>query len=240
MMEYARLLWDAVALAIRNPAANPTVSALIMSAIFLVALIAVLGLLFILTPSRRRVVKVRRYRVSNDDDTPSEGVPEPEPILLIEGASATTVVDAGDAAESVLSSENEGDTSVGARAEGSEDAGRGSGAARGRLFASRSALVILSTPVLILMALVSGYLVTGTNQYCSRVCHAGQPKVSAAVDVNHSRCVTCHEEPGISGIVTGVLGRAGMAATYIAGGRPDGSALVSTVSCMSCHEKGIR
>ncbi|KAF0208448.1 MAG: hypothetical protein FD171_931 [Actinobacteria bacterium] len=236
MMAYVRILWDAVTLAIRNPAANPTVSALIMSAIFLVALIAVLGLLLVLTPGKRRVVKIRRYRV-NDADTPADDDNESDMVPLVADTATVGAIDDGSAVDLALGPDSESDVEP---VDGTGRLGSDKEMFTGRWFISRSVLVSIATPALILMALVSGYLVTGTNQYCARVCHAGQSKVNAAVDLDHSRCVSCHEEPGIAGIVTGVFGRVDMAATYVAGGRPDGRAVVTAASCIRCHEKGIR
>lgn len=98
----------------------------------------------------------------------------------------------------------------------------------------------LAVPVLIALAVIAGYVVTGTQVYCAESCHADQVSVVAAVDAEHATCVGCHEATGVLGAPANIVSRGRMAVSWIRGEDAPDTAVVDSESCLGCHEEVLQ
>jgi hypothetical protein len=202
--------FDAFLQAVRGtlaaPFANASQSAL-LAAIAIAALLAVVVLLLMAaTPRQTRVVKVRRYRPRAGDDTAA-------------GA-------AGDEDDGGADDDGARQGAVSAQA-GAVDSGAG-----GRAFARAGAV---AAPVLVLAALLFGYLSTGTDGACITFCHANEAAVVAASQVHHASCIACHEAPGAAGLAANIASRVTMAYGRLRSTPPDRPTAVDSLGCLTCH-----
>lgn len=116
-----------------------------------------------------------------------------------------------------------------------------------RVIAVSGAVLI---PVLIVAAVVSGYVVSSSDDYCVR-CHAVDTSKADDLAGNtgargsgqylsgpHKRvsCVRCHEQALPYGAVDNVAMRLRDVAAWAAGAREPGHATVDADRCLSCHE----
>jgi len=231
MSESVNILVKAVQGTLNNPAANPAMTAFVVGAGFCLALILVVGLMALFTPKRKRVVKVRHYTLEpTDGDASGDATTAEEP--------ASNADDVSDADPDRVSAED-------AAVDGAAEAGSGKpprrtlGDAlrdtRGWRFGARTLAIVFSVPVLILFALGSAWVVTSTDDYCTKVCHTTSASVKASVKLDHARCVQCHEAPGLTGTAEAIRTRGTMLVKAARGGKPDGAALVDSAACLRCH-----
>lgn len=87
---------------------------------------------------------------------------------------------------------------------------------------------------MVIGALVSGYAITGSNAYCARTCHVNEESVIQATALNHAKCVSCHERPGLASMSGNIPGRASMVVSRLRRTTPQG-ALVDSRACLRCH-----
>ena len=95
----------------------------------------------------------------------------------------------------------------------------------------RTALWATAWVVIVALAFVAVYTVSGSNQYCGESCHATDPHVALAVKNHHAECVDCHESDPVSGIISRV--RMALVRTP-----PDASVAETPVDpdrCLRCH-----
>jgi len=214
------LLIEAIVTAIRNPAANVMVTALLLAALVTIALIIVIALILLVLP-KRRVVRVRRRAPVAVEPSPDDDATYVAATHVPEGDEA-----APDRTELIGGSSE--------AAESSPD-----GAPRGP---SRAGAMLggLAAPVLIGLAVIAGYVVTGTQVYCAESCHADQVAVVAAVDTEHATCVGCHEIAGVLGAPANIVSRGRMAVSWIQGEDAPDAAVVDSESCLGCHEEVLQ
>lgn len=206
MNQVLRAILDAVRLAFNSPTANPAVTAFVASIILLGLLIILLGVIILLTPRKRRVTKIRRYRLAQARLTSAEPFRR-----LLDGAPPEETVEAAPPAPAPA-------PPVPARPRVARAIGIG---AYGAVAA-----------VLVVVAIVSGYVISGSDQYCSSLCHA---TVAKAAGKRHASCAACHETPGFAGLVPNVATRTRMLVDRL-GGRPaPASAIVDSADCIACH-----
>lgn len=234
MEQRLEILMSAVRSTLANPAADPAMTAFVVGAGFCIALFLVVGLLMLFTPKRKRVVKVRRYVLEEAEegvatdhaaDAAAEFV-EPQTSLDDEPRAAVD-----DGAE-LAAAEVEPPTRRGW--------GRALRETRGWRAGARVAAILFSVPVLITFALGSAYVITSTDDYCTQACHASSPSVQAASKLDHGRCIECHQSPGVSGAVGGVVDRGRMLVKAAQGVDPQTPSAVSSSACLRCHEKVLR
>jgi len=233
MADSLNILVKAVQGTLNNPAANPAMTAFVVGAGFCLALILVVALMALFTPKKKRVVKVRHYTL---EPTDAEFAGD-------ESVAEEPSGDAGDTACAAdvecLSAEDAADDDAAVPAS-AQPARRTLGEViretRGWRFGARTLAIVFSVPVLILFALGSAWVVTSTDDYCTKVCHNTSPSVKSAVKLDHARCVQCHETPGFTGAAEAIRTRGTMLVSAARGGKPDGSALIDSASCLRCHE----
>lgn len=198
------LFVDTVSRAVLNPGANPAIAAFVLSAFVILLLIMVLGLLLVVTPRHKRVIKRRIRR---------------------EIPGAESAEDSYDVAEALaVARESTAPKPVRKR----------------RLpelpgWVTDRRTTVITIVVLVLVAFISGYYLTGTDDYCARTCHAESAHVIDALEIGHSSCTACHEQPGLAGLATNTVARAEMGIASLSGGSPDGVVVVSSASCLRCH-----
>ncbi|MDH4140901.1 MAG: hypothetical protein OEV43_10080 [Coriobacteriia bacterium] len=92
--------------------------------------------------------------------------------------------------------------------------------------------------ILVLAALVSGYILTSTQSFCAESCHAETDVVFSNVGDAHAgvRCVDCHEDPPAFGVLGALSARTRYVITSVTGGAPEGPASVGSSRCVRCHE----
>lgn len=88
---------------------------------------------------------------------------------------------------------------------------------------------------LVFLAVASTYSLSGTEMYCAETCHAGHGAVTAATELEHADCISCHEVGGLGGIPGNATARVRMVVGRIAGESVETSASVSSTACLSCH-----
>lgn len=215
MNQVLRALLDAARLAFNSPTANLAVTAFVGSVILLALLIVLLVFILLLTPRQRRVVKVRRYRA------PRARLTSAQPFR--------TLLEPESEAEEVVGLEGEAQPAP-AEPEGPEPQ---AGARRTRRVVIGAGAYGITAAVLVVVALVSGYVVSGSDQYCASVCHG---TVAKAVGAHRAGgCGSCHEQPGAAGIVPNVASRARMLFARVAGAPMPSSAVVESRDCLRCH-----
>lgn len=222
---------DSILQTFQDPTADPIASVFVLGAMIILVLMAVLGLLLLITPKKRKVVKVRRY------------VRRPVEKADGEGAGATPTSETGDVdfGRSDAEVETSGDSAA-------DSAGDDRPAAKKRFALPKVTLPkwltvglswLFSVPVLLLLAFATTYVITGTDEYCARTCHASQDVVRQAAELDHASCVSCHETPGVPGLFANSASRTRMAVAAVMDREPGGPATVASANCSRCHASGI-
>ncbi len=231
MISTLQPLLDAFRQTFSAPTANLAITLFVLVLILGALAVLILGLLLVLTPRQRQIVKVRRFRINT---AASAGSLEPEgeepvqeeraaPEASADGATISTDAEVADS-ESADGPTPEAVPTRGARARKRADV-----------------IATISVGVLVTVALLSAYGVTGTDAFCARQCHSAQDAVVQAGRVDHSRCVSCHEQPGIAGLVPNVASRFRMVSQSLLSQRqPSGAAFTSSAACLSCHDDVLR
>lgn len=235
---------DSILQAFQDPTADPIASVFVLGAMIILVLMAVLGLLLLITPKKRKVVKVRRYvrrpvegeaddQVSGDE---SAGVVAAAAEQLDEDSLAVEVADAPADAEPT-----EPDSAVGAEAASAKPGRKRFALPKVTLprWLTVGLSWLFSVPVLLLLAFATTYVITGTDEYCARTCHASQDVVRQAAELDHASCVSCHETPGIPGLFANSASRTRMAVAAVMDREPGGPVTVASANCSSCHAEGI-
>lgn len=230
-MRYLKILWQAVQSTFASPTQDPVRSALVLTLGLVLLLLVVVTLITVLEPKRRKVVKIRRFRVkpqSSLDDTGAETAAD-------EGADNQVAVGAA-ASEGQLSSDVDRDEAEGDGREPSEEPKTG----RRPLLSPRTARILgtWGVAVLMLVALLSAYYITSSDSYCATTCHVNLGTVAKAHELGHASCVSCHERRGVSAIVPNIARRVSMAIGQVLGATPSG-AIVDSGACVACHRKDI-
>lgn len=223
-------LRDMVQGALRNPAADLSTTALLLVGVSLLGLILVVVLLLLATPRQRKVMKIRVKRAPAAEDEQDAGGERDD---TAEAAVVAPVDARGDADEvrtNAATEEVDGQEAVDA-SEPFESAR----VVRRKTPVEAILGLLLSVPVLVVLAVASGYVVTGTDTVCAGACHATQPTAVEAHERAHASCSSCHEKPGLAGVPVNVVSRASMVAAWASGKRTAGSAIVDSSSCISCH-----
>ncbi len=207
---------ETIGSAIRHPAADPELTAL-LAAIAVLALAIIVVLLLMLVPRRKRQVrKVVRRWVPDQSTEPVQGVEQREDKEPVGEPAARTPVLA---------------TAPPPATSAPQPKRR-----RGRAASLATALAI---PVLIVAAFASAYVITGTDRAC-RACHGDSPAVRALDAGDHlgrASCADCHEQGTGADLVASVVSRTEMAldrsglTTGTVDARP-----VSSRACSRCHD----
>jgi len=235
---------DSILQAFQDPTADPIASVFVLGAVIILVLMAVLGLLLLITPKKRKVVKVRRYVRRPVDDAAGEQVTGDVPADVT--AAATEQMDedalAIEVADGSADAElTEPDTAVGADAAAAKPARKRF--ALPKVTPPKWLTVglswLFSVPVLLLLAFATTYVITGTDEYCARTCHASQDVVRQAAELDHASCVSCHETPGIPGLFANSASRTRMAVAAVMDREPGGPVTVASANCSSCHAEDI-
>lgn len=179
---------------VADPSKNPRLSLLLLLAVVIALVMIALLVLIVMTPSTKRVVRMRRY-------TPAEGdAPKPTDV----------------------------------------EPGRVGKPTRGPSKLLLAVTSPLATVGVLLAALLLTYVGTSSETYCARTCHRSAT-VNAAAKYGHARCVSCHEQQPVLGVVSNVSSRINMLVDRSLGTRPDAAgAPVQSDRCLSCHADVIR
>lgn len=106
------------------------------------------------------------------------------------------------------------------------------------------ALTMLTGPILLgmflLMAFCVLYVASSSDQYCLESCHRTDHRSEAALASSHARCVQCHEEPLVSGVLDNTLSRARMGVGALLDMPVDHAVSVPSVRCLRCHRATIK
>ena len=227
MVRLLQVLWDAVRSSVASPGQDPA-RTLLVAAIALTALLfVVVVLLMALSPRRRKVVKIRRYRLKPGED---DGYYHPE----LEGVAAEAA-GSGVALEEAAVTADEAESSPGQAASESKPAKRVLSPSVARVV---SVISVWGVFLLVLAAVVSGYWVTGTDAYCTKTCHGRQATVVKAAKLGHASCVSCHERPGVSAVPQNLVNRVSMVVSQLRGVSSSG-AVVDSSACLRCHRKAM-
>lgn len=209
-------LLDTIQRAIANPGANLVLTSLLLAGAALVGLIVVMLMLLVITPRKRRVVKhirrIPRAELESDaaDDEDTYASTAVVPVVVEPTAEVESDLEVGDTPAALTQ----------------PDSTRSQAA---KIWSA------VSIPLLLLLALASAYVVTGTTVFCAETCHGLEESVRMAADVNHSSCVSCHESRGVGGIVPNTVSRARMAVQWLSGAPSPSAAIVASDNCSSCH-----
>lgn len=233
------IILNAIRTTIATPNANPQNTALLGSVALIVVAIAVLLLAIIFTPSRRKVVKIRRYRVRPDAQG-AKGSGEAQAEEPTAETQARALEGEGEAPAEVVAAV------AAVQAAPATKAPRGAAKKppkkkkrNARVARFTRAASIWMVPLLIVTALVSGYYITGTETYCAKTCHVNDESVTQAAELNHASCVSCHEPyRGLATVPLNVADRVSMAVAQFKGGTPQ-AVLVDSDSCVRCHKSEI-
>ncbi len=100
--------------------------------------------------------------------------------------------------------------------------------------AGPTALVMVA--LLVFLALAVGYTSTSREDYCARTCHQRGASVQARAKDVHRKvtCVSCHERPGVAGVVDALANRPVHAFENLFR-TPTYEDPVSTEACLGCH-----
>lgn len=95
----------------------------------------------------------------------------------------------------------------------------------------------LSIAVLLGIVAVGAYVTTSTDMYCAQTCHASSSAIAHTQSPRHASCVSCHEQPGVLGVVDNVSTRSRMLVVSLSGTEASATAAVSVGSegCLRCH-----
>lgn len=219
-MQFAAPLLRAIRETFATPTADPLTSVFVIAMLLAVLIVAVLGLLLLLTPRRTQVVKIRRYRTPASDRVGDSITPD-------------ELADDGVAAE--LSTEGD---SEGGKPQPDPSA---ISAAESPVTKRRTPVWDVASLVLIVLlvvgAFVAAYVVTGTDSYCAGRCHGSGEHARSATMVDHAGCVSCHEVPGFSGLTSNVVSRARMAYRGVLTPVPKTTGeQVADAGCLTCHD----
>lgn len=214
------LLRSTIESVIRQPSADPQLTMVVLAiAVIALAILVVLGLM--LMPRRkRRVRKIVRRWVPDATEPGAHG----------NAAPSEAAAPAGGALELVPAVIARPVPPVSKPA---------SSARRRRMRRVTSAVSAVAIPVLIVAALVSGYVMTGTDEACV-TCHDGSPAVLAVHERDHAgraSCADCHEQGTGADVVTAVVARTEMA--LVQSGLPTSTIEprpVASAACVRCHE----
>ena len=220
MTAQLQLLIDAIRGVVASPASDPARTLLIVAMGIIATMVVLLLLLILLLPPKRKIVKVRRYRLRSGED---DGYYHPKH----ETAEGATSFDS-------------------ASEEGSEDAHNEPAVppAPNLPMATRHRTALRAAGAwaplaLVLAALASAYVITGSDAYCAKTCHVNEATVAQAAKLRHANCVACHEKPGLTGIPQNIVDRVSMVVARVEGSSSHG-ALIDSRSCLRCHDKQMR
>lgn len=243
---------DSILQTFQDPTADPITSVFVLGAMIILVLMAVLGLLLLITPKKRKIVKVRRYV-----RRPVEEAAEGEATTTGAGEAASASAASGLASAVDAEAEQPG---VATGAATDENDGAGADSAEGDKPAAKKRFALpkvnlpkvtlpkwltvglswlFSVPVLLVLAFATTYVITGTDEYCARTCHASQDVVRQAAELDHASCVSCHETPGIPGLFANSASRTRMAVAAVMDREPGGPVSVASANCSSCHGEDI-
>ena len=92
--------------------------------------------------------------------------------------------------------------------------------------------------ILVLVAFTVAFGATSRTSYCGRVCHSADQAVANQAASTHRSvaCVSCHEDPPPSGIVSSALSRVSEAIAQWRGTAAARAAAVPSGRCLRCHE----
>ncbi len=206
--------WALVRTVMANPGSNPTVALFVYAAAAMLGLIVVLSLMLMLTPSKRRVVKIRR-RIGPRPETP-EGEEPAEETPAARPAAA-------DVAAAVASA-------------------RPPRKAPGKLFMALTSP--LAVGIMVAVALLGTYAATSTNVYCAETCHGTTDASTSWRDAGHTTCRACHEQGLVGGFFGNSASRLRMVVAQVSGTqpKPGAGAPVASAACLRCHgaiRKGV-
>ena len=192
---------------VTNPTGNTTLSSIVLVAVVLALLLLVLFVFMLVTPSRKKVVKVRRY-VGTPPGAEATGVATGEPSdATVANATAATLE-----REQALQRKPPS-----------------------RAFLALTGPIAVT--VLVLLAVMGTYVATSTDVYCAKTCHNSSDMVDKAESIGHAACVSCHEEQGFFGLFANVSSRTRMLVTYgLGGGLATTSVAVDSYACLDCHD----
>lgn len=202
-------LTDVVAGVIRQPSANPQLTLLVVAIAALALAIIVVLGLMLMPRKKRRVKKIVRRWVP---DEPLAG-------------DATAVAAASPAAETPPAPARAARPPLTPRQR------------RWRRFSSAATAVLV--PLLVAGALVSAYVMTGTDAACL-TCHADSPAVDAVHENDHggrASCADCHEQGTGADVVSATVTRVEM--VLVQSGLPTSTVEprpVSSAACARCHD----
>ncbi len=107
-----------------------------------------------------------------------------------------------------------------------------------RLFLAASGPFAVSA--MVVAALASAYLATSTDGFCAHTCHSRSATISAAVDSPHGPCASCHQRPGLAGVLPNASSRLKMALDSMLGSPATSEARVDSRACLGCHRDVTR
>lgn len=179
----------AVRTVVKNPTANTTLSALVLSVAAVFALLVIVLVMLLLTPSKKKVVKIRRYRVAPGGTPPAGAQPRP--------------------------------------AAPSQPPKR-----------DLLALPVWAIVGLVVVAVVGGYISTGTHYYCAGTCHAGTEAAKSASKAHKASCAACHEVGGPLGVFANASSRSRMGLAFMRSVLPSQTSVpIDSHACLRCHRK---
>lgn len=218
-----------------NPTQSLATSMLVVSAILVVMLVIIVLLLFAITPKRRKIIRRRRYRVrpAGTDVIAAEVASGPEVEAAAEGTAETSGGDAGNVDEPPA--RDPAKRRLLTRPSWLRTPGWLPVA--GRLWSRLADVMtgVWAVPILLAAALLSGYVLSGTDAVCSQTCHVNQDTTKLAVKADHAACSACHGSPGLSGAFLNAGDRGRMAWEQFGGRSDRTSALIDSRACLRCH-----
>lgn len=229
MNERLQVLIDQLIIAFRQPTTNPKMATLLFGTTGLLLLLVIALLAFMLVPKQRKITKRITYFIP-DGEEGEEGEAESPETSDAEAESATVPVGAMSAEETTA-----------------EPVGPDMPRPTPRWRKILGWTLGTGLPVvLMLVAIAFAYVYTGTNAYCVKSCHGVDERVQTAVQRDHADCVSCHEDPTLTGIPTNVGDRGRMIWNRLSGqrtptlvhdakARVGADSIVNAPSCLSCH-----
>ncbi len=215
---------------IAEPTSNLALAMIVLSAVALLILLLIVGLLLLFTPKRRRVVRVRRYSV---DPALLRARQQGSFASLLEGALHLP-------APGVQEPEPEEPAEPEPAEQPEEEQAPPAGPVKPRL--SNRVAIALGSPIvvalLVAVALVGTYVTTSLDGFCAGACHGDSEIVHTAARIDHARCVQCHEESGLAGVVPNTASRLRMVTAAAMGADSSGLGVsVPSRTCLECHEE---
>ncbi|GAB4288862.1 MAG: hypothetical protein Kow0067_14630 [Coriobacteriia bacterium] len=207
---------EAVQRVIAEPTADLTLTFILLAAVTVALLLLVVGMLLILTPSRKRVVKIRRRPLSTEAAAEGGQVASADEFVVIEGWEEESE---RLALETPAASLQPG----------------GTVSPEPRRRAPSWVLGSATVPLLVVLAVLAGYVATGTDAYCATLCHSSSEAVIAAAEIDHASCVSCHEQPGLWGAVDNLSSRTRMVVREMQSDASDVRVTLHPSGCLRCH-----